>query len=717
MSGVYGETGEGCATPPGSPPTNSVLRRLYARLYIRQPRPTEGCPHPAGEGSPGVVAPYKDSIASPAPTTKSACGKWATRATCEPGEHHFAKRLYCMKESCPTCGQDNSAAHRRRWTRMLSKLQQISRLGYLVIEWPDRCRYLAERGLNPDPPDAVGWCRNKQDLKATATAILEVLGGKRVNHHGRVGGFFHRGLLRWHWFGDKLPGKWNPHLNVFVDGGHLEPARLEAIKAELRAALHVPDLIVHYSYCRTPGQMLQKLRYITRATFRNYAWDPYMAEELWKFQNTRWWGDWNDTPVWELKQAEVELDDLADLEAVIKLQQGICPDCGLPLKVIGYNRKTGKPLCWSRPVESTYLLSSGAQAIAGTSYYREPHEQCQGSGLSPPDRRRLAEMWRKHRLEVLAALEARRLRQSAPPHEQAAAILTDSCHTIRAVKPHPSRKPYPAARWGHQSGVRPGAARHYWPASRDFALVMFIRHLARPSPHHPPPRATPRFRVAAGVLSATPPTPTATGLRSPAVAIVSARPSVRRPLRATRDPSLRGRRPHLPRLRQTAPLRAKCLMNITRASPAPACRPDPEKNQKGAPPSCRSSPGAAARDTYPRTRKTSQGTRRPPPGARSALSHGNSAPPARHRAAHPRPPVSSGHYWHRRLPRSTRRPFSCAYGSRLACSLPPLTQWYPSPVAHKFAPSVTGGRSARAHPLPPLVAVIQAPKLDTVPPG
>ncbi len=233
--------------------------------------------------------------------------------------------------------------------------------------------------------------------------------------------------------------------------------------------------------------------------------------------------------------------------------------------------------------------------------------------------------------------------------------------------------------------------------------------MARPSPHHPPPRATPRFRVAAGVLSATPPTPTATGLRSPAVAIVSARPSVRRPLRATRDPSLRGRRPHLPRAGQTAPRRAKCLVNPPRTSPALACQPDPEKTENGAPPSCRSSPAGGRTNKLRRIRKISQGTRRQPPGARAATPHGSSARPARHRAAHPRPPVSSGHYWHRRLPRSTRRPFSCAYGSRLACSLPPLTQWCPSPIAHKFAPSVTGGRSARAHPLPPLVAVIQAP--------
>ncbi|GAI72486.1 unnamed protein product, partial [marine sediment metagenome] len=130
--------------------------------------------------------------------------------------------------------------------RLLPKLQQISSLGYLVIEFPEFNRYLGERGLNPDPEDAVGWCRNKQDLRATTTTVVEVLAGKRMGRRGRVGGFFPRGLVCWHWFGDKLPGKWNPHLNVAVDGARLEPQLLEAIKAELRAALHVPDLIVHY---------------------------------------------------------------------------------------------------------------------------------------------------------------------------------------------------------------------------------------------------------------------------------------------------------------------------------------------------------------------------------------------------------------------------------------------------------------------------------------
>ena len=47
-----------------------------------------------------------------------------------------------------------------------------------------------------------------------------------MGRRGRVGGYFKRGVLRWHWFGDKVPGKWNPHANVVVDSGYIENEQL-----------------------------------------------------------------------------------------------------------------------------------------------------------------------------------------------------------------------------------------------------------------------------------------------------------------------------------------------------------------------------------------------------------------------------------------------------------------------------------------------------------
>jgi len=229
-------------------------------------------------------------------------------------------------------------------------------------------------------------------LQDTTKAIIDALAGKRCGRRGRVDGYFPRGLGRWHYFGEKRPGKYNPHFNVLVDGGLLEPERLEAIKASLRAALNCPDLIVHYSYFDKPGQIVQKGRYVTRATFRDISWSPYMASELWNFRNMRWWGNWKAEPAWELNEAEAEGENIDGLQAVSNLQAGICPDCGQPLKVLYHNHKTGRPVLWSRPVDKTYLDLWRAKEIAGSGYYRIPHKEWSGYDFSPGELLRLEQL-------------------------------------------------------------------------------------------------------------------------------------------------------------------------------------------------------------------------------------------------------------------------------------------------------------------------------------
>ncbi|MFC1929454.1 hypothetical protein ACFLW6_01105 [Chloroflexota bacterium] len=212
-------------------------------------------------------------------------------------------------------------------------------MGYFVIEFPDIYREIGERGINPEP-DIEAWCYSKNDLQSTSKIIVDTLAGKRMGRRGRVGGYFSRGLLHWHWFGDENPGKWNPHANVLVDSGFIDTELLEKIKGALRDALNCQELIVHYSYCETPRQKFNKVEYITRATFRNYDWNPYMANELFNFRNQRWWGIWNDKQAWTLSQ----VDDVntEGLMAVNSLRKGICPDCGQPLRTIGHD-KDGKP--------------------------------------------------------------------------------------------------------------------------------------------------------------------------------------------------------------------------------------------------------------------------------------------------------------------------------------------------------------------------------------
>jgi hypothetical protein len=315
-------------------------------------------------------------------------------------------------------------------------VQQVKHLGYLVIEWPESARNIA------------GWCSS--NLAWYSTTIIKVLAGHRSNSKRRTGGYFSRAIGRWHWFGEKCLGKWNPHFNVLVDfdslssqvktdielaidshvadlsagkqtkktrkelrglelyrkgvSGYMPKPLLEKLQADLRGALNCPDLIVHYSYFDKPGQMVQKVRYVTRATFRDYSWNPYMARELFKFRNTRWWGKWlEDKPenhAWELHEAQAEGEDIAGLELVASLQKHVCPDCGRPLKPMHVNKetgeircnpRTGKPVVWSSPVDSVYLKLWGAREIAGTGYYRIPPGEWRGHSLSPGEFLKLEE--------------------------------------------------------------------------------------------------------------------------------------------------------------------------------------------------------------------------------------------------------------------------------------------------------------------------------------
>jgi len=342
------------------------------------------------ERTPGAVAVsgiYGRELAgdNPLPAspkqTHGRCGGRVILSECESGQHIFARKVVCGKEWCSDCGQDDSKAHNRRIARLAPKIQQIGQLGYFVIEFPDKYRKL------------VGWCYSKAALRAATNKVVAVLAGKRMGRCGRVGGYFNRGLLRWHWFGEKVVGKWNPHINVLVDSAFIEAGQLELIKAELRAAVKCPDLIIHYSFFDEPGQIYHKLKYVVRATFRQYDWNPAMAEELFNFRNIRWWGSWKGEPAWNINQVDA---DAPSLEAVNSLHSGLCPCCGGKLKVLRHD-KNGKPVVWSKAIDSRWLPVWGAEEYGNTGYYQLKRRYWQGQDIFSPD-----DLLRLEQLELAA---------------------------------------------------------------------------------------------------------------------------------------------------------------------------------------------------------------------------------------------------------------------------------------------------------------------------
>lgn len=256
-------------------------------------------------GRPGRWG-YPELLAQSSMTLKNsvvlapACGSWTLRGECEHG-HEFAKQVVCGREWCPVCGKDGSKAHQRRKAQWFPRARQLGSMGYFVFTVP---------------PEVRDRYRTRGALGRLGKSVKRMLQGQG----------FSRGLRRWHPFGEPLGhGKapqYHPHLNVLVEAGHLSSDLLDEVKASWGRILGVPRnrVNVRYRYYTTAAQMAHKVKYVTRATFLDWRWDPELAKEWVGFRNSSAWGSWEGEPVWE----SVGQDDGSGF-AVWMLEQNRCP--------------------------------------------------------------------------------------------------------------------------------------------------------------------------------------------------------------------------------------------------------------------------------------------------------------------------------------------------------------------------------------------------------
>ncbi len=322
VSGIYGEDAPEGTPLSGIPSTNpSTLVDIPSPPYLE----------PIAKRSADL-----DSILAALDVlmSKKSCPSYFIQGSCENG-HRYAKELYCGREWCPVCGAEWSASHQRRFARWLPKATQIRSMGYFVFTVPEELR-------------------NNYRTKEALTKF-----GHHIQEMMKFFGYT-RGLRRWHFFGDKS-NKWNPHLNVLVDAGYIPDDKLETIKKAYAVLLGVDIVDIHYHYRQSAAQKVHILKYVTRATFLDYKWDPEMALELNGFRNQLWWGvkEWDERlKVWSLADLEgsaAAVDD-TNFEAVESLESGICPRCG-------------KPIDWGRVQLIEVLRSEPCKRDLGAGYW------------------------------------------------------------------------------------------------------------------------------------------------------------------------------------------------------------------------------------------------------------------------------------------------------------------------------------------------------------
>lgn len=241
----------------------------------------------SGEDVPSVVG---DAL--------GACGRWSAVGHCEDG-HMVSRTILCGREWCEVCGANNSDAHKRRWVRWLPKAQQLHTLGYMVVTFPPSFR------------ENLHSAAQLSEMGKHLTQVLRSLG-------------FHRGLRRWHYFGDKST-TFHPHLNFILDSGWIPQAELQYIHQIINEAVGI-DCVMQYQYTTVTGEMLHILSYVTRATFLQWQWDVELSIDLKGSRNCWAWGKWNGAPVWAIEPTEVDLKP-----GGVAVLRGQCPHCFKPL--------------------------------------------------------------------------------------------------------------------------------------------------------------------------------------------------------------------------------------------------------------------------------------------------------------------------------------------------------------------------------------------------
>jgi len=362
---------EGATEAQGSYRGRGSFQEAGAALPLSASEDNEDVPWGGGanSGKKTGLSGYLESYDNVSTWLGATCDKkgsgWFIAGECENG-HRFAKELVCGKEWCEVCGEDGSVAHMRRFARWLVKIQQLGVMGYFVFTIPEELR--AEY-------------RTKKALSRLGHQVQELLKAFGLS----------RGLRRWHFFGDKTT-KYNPHLNCLVDAGYISQEVLARIKSAYAGLLGVDLADVNYRYRLSPGKMVHTLKYVTRATFRDYALDIEMALELRGFRNMVVWGrgQWDDAPVWSLADLQGDISPEIDAPAVESLAAGVCPVCG-------------KGLTWGEALPVGLLNVVEKQSL-GAGYWRladirSPH------GLADDVKQRLYWLELIHRAEVQVAVE------------------------------------------------------------------------------------------------------------------------------------------------------------------------------------------------------------------------------------------------------------------------------------------------------------------------
>lgn len=208
------------------------------------------------------------------------CGMNYVHLQAGPQEVKLA-RIHCNQEFCPTCGQNDSALHKKRAGRAQDRLLWSKMLGYMIFTLP---RSISDS--NPDRDTLVKLSKKTWEITK-----------KYFNTPG--------GVTRIHFMGED-PAKLHIHFNVLFPLQSDRGAVSEECLAEIRKEwtdflnsefnLEIPVANIFYKFAIEAGKQIHKIKYVFRPvvtpdkfiTLSEKDRDYILSFKGW--HNTRWYG-------------------------------------------------------------------------------------------------------------------------------------------------------------------------------------------------------------------------------------------------------------------------------------------------------------------------------------------------------------------------------------------------------------------------------------------
>tara|TARA_R110000868_G_scaffold167670_2_gene402051 strand:- start:247 stop:1359 length:1113 start_codon:yes stop_codon:yes gene_type:complete len=319
------------------------------------------------------------------------CSAGYVKGSCK-GGHQFASIQFCGKEYCPDCSKDGSPIHQRRVAKWSEKTKDYGNMGYLVVTIPDYIRpFMFSRFILRDFRQKL-LRKLKEDYKID------------------------KGLCRYHWFGDcaNCSGSgclscndtgsgdfWHPHLNILFESGYIKDVEQwllplkKWISQYLKKMMMVQidsctrflkydfdgeilvqmddlinrknqispeSLVVDYSYVNTDAKKMNRIKYVTRSTFRIYNVD--VKKELYNFRNSVVFG-------WKKGEVQESFDDTSQ-------NCPICEQNGIMHQIKWNILQKIKPNTYIKNEKSTGTGRNYIRIITGTDA-----DNTNGSGYVP----------------------------------------------------------------------------------------------------------------------------------------------------------------------------------------------------------------------------------------------------------------------------------------------------------------------------------------------